>query len=169
MDPLLLGGWQDVVDDTALLERGLAHLPETCACHQGSAHLSGGCACCQAGERQLDDPCIDCEKLLARVGEQIDELADASLRFLPFVESSTHSKIDQGISIAAVRQDISRVASTFLQLETGAGEFRIGCGTTHLASIKRLARQLAEEVRTVDDGLRALTAHASYVPKSHPK
>lgn len=155
MNIRLLGGWEHVADDAVRLDRRLREVPDGCHCGHGSAHLRGTCQCCRTGERRLDDPCSDCESLLASVGDQIADLVDATLRFLPFIELASRAPFEVDLDVSAVRRDVMRVSRTFLELETAAGEFRNGCAASHLSAVKGLARKLAEDVARVDDLLRA--------------
>ena len=158
MNERLLGGWQHIAEDAARLDHWLKQVPDRCTCGDGSAHLGGSCACCQAGEHRLDSGCTDCEGLLATVGDQIDDLVDATLRFLPFVELMSRAPFERGVSASDVRGGVMRVSRTFQALATAAGEFRQGGGASHLSAVKRLARQLAKDVETVDSMLRAPAA-----------
>lgn len=157
MNPILLGGWRDVVDDLRRLARALANLPTSCACGHGSAHLAGTCGCC-AGERRLDDACTDCERLLNVIQEEMDDLVDRTLRFLPALEHApaTEARPQQPWTVAHLRGQILRAAEIFQHVESASGEFRRGCGASHLATMKTLANQLVIEADQVDWMLRGI-------------
>jgi len=152
MDFLLLGGWRDVAEDVRKLALGLDALPETCTCGQGSAHLAGACPCCRHGERRLDSGCTDCESLLASLRDEIDELCDASRRFLPFVEAMTEpdGNAAQHAGVHELRRQIQYVDATFQRLSTAADEFRRGCSSSHLITLRTLAAELAAATRHLD-------------------
>ena len=151
---VLLGGWRDVADDVRRLERGLISMPDTCACNHGSAHLAGSCPCCRMQVHALDSGCTDCEALIASLHDKVDDLMDAALRYLPAIDvivADWHG-VDRA-HLLEVRWQILHVAAIFQQLATAAGEFRQGCSTSHLAVLKKLARELAAETRKADDML----------------
>ena len=148
MDHLLLGGWRHVAEDVRQLDISLKALPDTCTCHDGAAHLIGTCPCCLSGQRALDSGCSNCESLLALLREEMDDLTDATLRFLPFVEVNTSGH--------ELRRKIMQVAAVFQRLETAADEFRRGCPSSHVAVLKALAAELVVSVREVDVKLRPL-------------
>ena len=141
----LLGGWRHVADDVRRLAKGLAALPNACSCGHGSAHLAGTCQCCLDGQRALDNGCTDCEVLLASIRDEMDELVDATLRFLPFVEASTAAAGDtsESAGVHDLRRQVFAVADVSQRLETAAGEFRTGCSASHVPVLKALASQLA--------------------------
>ena len=162
MDFLLLGGWRHVADDARKLALGLEALPETCTCGQGSAHLAGACPCCRDGERRLDSGCTDCESLLASLRDEIDELFDASLRFLPFVEAMTtpDRNAAQHVGVHEVQDQIRRVASAFTKLSTAADEYRSGCPGSHTNTLKVLAGELEAATRHLDSLLTPIAERA---------
>lgn len=152
MDHLLLGGWRHVADDVRKLAAGLRALPDGCACGHGSAHLAGTCPCCLEGQRTLDNGCTDCEALVTSLRDEIDELTDASLRFLPFVAamSSAGGQAAQRADVREVESQIRHVAVVFQNVATAADEFRQGCAASHLGVLKALAGELAAATRHLD-------------------
>lgn len=167
MDALLLGGWRHVASDVRKLALGLEALPEICTCRHGSAHLAGTCPCCLDGERRLDAGCTDCETLLASLRDEIDELSDASLRFLPFVEAMTtpDRNAAQHAQVRELRCQIQHVTATFERLSTAADEFRTGCSSSHVITLRTLAGELATATRHVDS---LLTPVAERVSRMKP-
>lgn len=158
----LLGGWRHVADDVRRLAKGLSDLPDTCTCGRGSAHLAGTCPCCLGGERALDNGCTDCEVLLASIRAEMDELVDATLRFLPFVEASTAAagETTESASVHDLRRQIFAVADVSQRLETAAGDFRTGCSASHVPVLKALASQLASATTELGAQLSATSSIA---------
>jgi hypothetical protein len=143
MDSLLLGGWQHVAEDVKNLASAIERLPEACACGNASAHLTGSCPCCVQGERRLDAGCTNCAALLNSLYEDVDELSDASLRFLPFVEGQAATVATSSARrVRDVRAQIRRVNEVLLQVSTAAIEFQTGCSTSHLGALKLVVREL---------------------------
>ena len=165
MDTLLLGGWRLVAEDVRKLAVGLEALPDTCSCGHGSAHLAGLCACCRDGERRLDSGCMDCASLLASLRDEIDELVDASLRFLPFVDSMTtaHGNGSQQAAVRQVRGQIRHVASAFTKLSTAADEFSSGCPGSHTNTLKALTGELEAATRHLDSLLTPVAERVSRI------
>ncbi len=140
MDSRLLGGWRHVAEDVRRLVSGLKGLPDVCACGHGSAHLGGMCPCCRDGERTLDSGCTDCEALLASLRDNMDELVDATLRFLPVVETTAGP--EESRDVRDLRRRIVDVAAVFQRLETAADEFRQGCPSSSVPALRTLASEL---------------------------
>ncbi len=155
MNRLLLGGWTDVLEDVRRLNLALRAVPDECRCGHGQGHLAGTCACCAEGTRA----CADCNVLIDGLRAKVDELTDAALRFLPFVEvesarSDTHGEI--AARIRNVRGQTHRLDAVFLQIETAAGEYRAGCAASHMAALKRLTAELLERTQETNTALTAL-------------
>lgn len=153
---LLLGGWGDVVEDVRRLQVGLRALGGTCACGQGGAHLAGTCSCCDHAERA---GCIDCGALIESLHAKVEELFDASLRFLPLVESmvaQSDSSSDVGTWVRDVRHDIAHVDTLFRHIETAAGQYRSGCASSHFEDLKTLVADLAIRTQSTHAALMRL-------------
>lgn len=158
---LLLGSWRDVLDDVRRLEAGLRGLPGVCNCGQGAAHLAGRCACCEHGERR---GCTDCDALMETLRGKVDELVDASLRFLPAVESMLVNGRSTGDAVALVqdvRHKVQQVDVIFRQISTAAAKYRNGCAASQLADLKTLATALLGLTQTTNDALTALVSQSS--------
>lgn len=153
VNPLLLGGWLDVLDDARRLEAGLRALPAACSCGHGSGHLSGTCACCERGERR---GCTDCEALVEAMRTKVDELVDASLRFLPVVESMA-AQAGSTDSVTDVRRRVYEVDIVFRQITTAAGHYRDGCAASHFADLKTLAIKLLGATQAANAALTTLS------------
>lgn len=168
MDTLLLGGWRHVADDVRKLAAGLEALPDTCTCRHGSAHLAGTCPCCRENEHRLDSGCTDCESLLAWLGDEIDELTDASLRFLPFVNAMTTvgRNAAQHVHVCDVQRQIMHVTRTFRRLSTAADEFRTGCSSSHVITLRALAGELAAATRHLDSLLTLVPEPVAHVQQT---
>lgn len=163
MDHLLLGGWRHVAADVRRLVKGLSALPDACACGHGSAHLAGTCRCCLEGVQAAGNGCTDCEVLLASIRDDMDELVDATLRFLPFVEGQTAASghTSESVGVRDLRRQVFFVADVSQQLETAAGEFRLGCGASHVGVLRTLAGQVAAATTGLDARLTSAFAHVT--------
>lgn len=163
MDHLLLGGWRHVAADVRRLVKGLSALPDACACGHGSAHLAGTCRCCLEGVQAAGNGCTDCDALLASIRDDMDELVDATLRFLPFVEGQAAAGGDTSESdgVRDLRRQVFSVADVSQRLETATGEFRLGCGASHVDVLRTLAGQLAAATQGLDARLTATSAHVT--------
>lgn len=160
VNSLLLGGWRDVLDDVRRLESGLRALPGVCTCGQGSAHLAGRCACCEHGERR---GCTDCEAVMETLRGKIDDLVDASLRFLPAVESMllNDGSGDAVALVHGVRHKVQQVDLIFRQISTAAARYRDGCAASQLSDLKTSASALVGLTQTTADSLAALLSRNS--------
>lgn len=158
MNPQLLGGWRDITDDVRLLASGLRSLPDICTCGQASGHLAGTCSCCNHGERVLGNGCTDCETLLATVRDRVDELVDATLRFLPLVETMTAAGKERAdvAQVRDIRRQVVHVEAVFQRLETAADEFRSGCPASHVGPLWTVAAELAAATQELDALLRPI-------------
>ncbi len=158
MSRLLLGGWRDVVERVRKLEDGLRALPDRCTCGHTDAHLASACDCCARGERALDNGCTNCVELLEPLRARTDVLFDATLRFLPPLESAAASepRPETSDAIRQTRRYIERVDTLLLGIETGAAEYRRGCGASHLGPLRSLTAELGAAVRDADAALMAL-------------
>lgn len=134
MNPLLLGGWRHVADDVRRLAKGLSALPDACAC------------------RSVGDGCPDCEAQLGSIRDDVDELVDATLRFLPFVESQAVVAGDTTGSdgVRNLRQLVFAVDEVSDRLETAARESRMGCGACHVGVLRMRASELAAATTALD-------------------
>lgn len=150
MDHLLLGGWRHVAADVRRLVKDLSALPDACTCGPGASHLAGTC-------------CTDCEALLESIRDDMDELVDATLRFLPFVEGQAAAGGDTSESdgVRDLRRKVFSVAGVSQRLETATGEFRLGCGASHVGVLRTLAGQLAAATTGLDARLTAASAHVT--------
>ena len=130
MNPLLLGGWRHVADDVRRLAKGLSALPDACAC------------------RSVGNGCPDCEAQLGSIRYDVDELVDATLRFLPFVESQTvvAGDISGSDGVTALRRQVFAVDEVADRLETAAR----GCGACHVGVLSARARELAAATTALD-------------------
>ena len=157
MNPLLLGGWRDVVDDLRRLAGTLARVPATCSCGDGSVRLAGTGACCR-GREHVNDGCTDCEGLLGVIREEMADLVDRTLRFLPALEHEPvpDAQSDQPRLVAHLRRQILKAAETFQQIETAGSEYRLGCSTAQLDTMRTLASQLLVEADQVEQTLRGI-------------
>jgi hypothetical protein len=154
MNTRLLGGWRHVADDVGALAVGLKQLPDGCPCGHGAAHLAGSCSCCADRERTADSGCRNCEALVASIRDQMDELVDGTLRFLPFVE--TVSAPGELEDLHEVRRQVQHIAAVFQRVETAADEFRLGCCASHLVVLKTLAFELAASTGKLNASLMSM-------------
>ena len=166
MDVLLLGGWRHVVEDVRRLVVALNALPDACTCGNGSTHLAGTCRCCQEGERRLDGGCGDCEALLTSLRREVDELVDASLRFLPFLETATAAgrNAAQRARVIELRRQIQHVSVVLQKVATAADDFRRGCPTSHVSALREIAGELAAATRHLDSLLESEPARNARAP-----
>lgn len=148
----LLGGWRDILDDLRHLCRSLNALPDACACGQGASHLRGSCPCCHATHDDRVPACDDCDTLLAQLRPPIDALAVDTMRFFPVVKGllQFHAPPAGQVEGASIERQIAKVYRTFTQLVTAADEFRAGCRTSHLHTLKERATDLLAKVNQLD-------------------
>jgi hypothetical protein len=129
--------------------------------------LAGTCQCCIDGERSAGNGCTDCELLLSSIRDEMDELVDATLRFLPFVENST--EVAGGTSEAGgvheLRRQVFSIADVSQKLETATGEFRTGCSSAHLAVLKALAVELATATEELSARLTAAVSSVTHASR----
>lgn len=142
MNPLFLGGWRHVADDVRRLTKGLSALPDACTCGR------------------VGNGCPDCEAQLGSIRDDVDELVDAALRFLPFVESQAVVAGDTRGSegVRDLRRRVWSVAEVADRSGTEAGECRTGCGASHAEGIRALASELAAATTALDAHLRMTAA-----------
>lgn len=134
MNPLLLGGWRHVADGVRRLAKGISAMPDACAC------------------RTVGNGCPDCEAQLGSIRDDVDELVDATLRFLPFVESQTVVAGDTTGSdgVRTLQQQVFAVDKVADRLETAARESRVGCGACHAGVLRMRASELAAATTALD-------------------
>ncbi|GMV22531.1 MAG: hypothetical protein AMXMBFR57_24800 [Acidimicrobiia bacterium] len=145
MNPLFLGGWRHVAEDVRRLTKGLSALPDACTCGR------------------VGNGCPDCEAQLGSIRDDVDELVDAALRFLPFVESQAVVAGDTRGSegVRDLRRRVWSVAEVADRSGTEAGECRTGCGASHAEGIRALASELAAATTALDALLTMTSARAT--------
>ena len=167
----LILGWRDVLDDIRHLCRSLKALPDDCACGDGQSHLRGSCACCQTERKDRVLVCEDCDRLLAGLRPQMTTLTVDTWRFFPAVvdllvprqqeiTQAATGEIERHIASVfrqaaadAVERHIAAIIQTFERLVVAAEEFRAGCRTSHLRTLKTAATDLLAEVECLDRAL----------------
>ena len=148
----LLGGWRDIIDDIRRLCTSLKALPDGCACGQGASHLKGSCPCCHATHDDRVPDCADCDILLAQLRPALDALTVDTMRFFPVVRDLLHFHAPPAAQAdgANVEWQIAQIYRTFSQLVVAADEFRAGCRTSHLHTLKERATDLLAQVNQLD-------------------
>lgn len=147
----LLGGWRDIAEDTARLVEALRVLPAHCTCGDGTAHLQGRCACCRQDESQSSG-CRDCAVLVRSLEWKLDAVVDDFLRFLDAAIESIRSHVGPQVEEPAMnlRHALVRFVGSFRTVASKAGEFRRGCRSEHLTSLKQQGEDLLSCAHAVD-------------------
>ena len=148
----LLGGWGDILDDIRHLCRSLSALPDACTCGEGASHLRGTCTCCHPPRNAIVPGCPDCNRLLAQLRPAIDTLTVDTMRFFPIVKDLLHSHAPETAQAdgASIERHINEISRTFDRLVLAADEFRAGCRTSHLHTLKERATDLLKQVDQLD-------------------
>lgn len=156
----LLGGWRDILDDIRRLCRSLNTLPDACTCGNGAAHLSGSCPCCDVVHTGHLPACDDCDRLLTQLSPTIDTLIVDTMRFFPVVNSllQLHTPASGQAVGAVVERQIVAIYRTFAQLIVAADQFRAGCRTSHLKTLKARANELSRKADQLDRTLAGVAA-----------
>lgn len=167
----LIACWRDVLDDIRHLCRSLKALPDICGCSDGQSHLSGSCVCCQTEHKDGLPACEDCDSLLAKLRPEMNTLTVDTSRFFPAVmdllkprqQGITHAgagalerhiaSVTRQAAADATEVHIAAVIQTFERLVVAAEEFRAGCRTSHLRTLKTAATNLLAGVERLDRAL----------------
>lgn len=162
----LILGWRDVLDGIRHLCRSLKALPDNCGCGDGQSHLRGTCVCCQTEHKGHVPACKDCDSLLGELRQQMNTLMVDTWRFFPAVidllkpgmkqagARDRHIALVTGQAAAnAAERHIAAIIQTFERLVVAAEEFRAGCRTSHLRTLKTAATDLLAEVECLDRAL----------------
>jgi len=167
----LIIGWRDVLDDLRHLCQSLKAMPDNCACGEGQSHLSGSCVCCRAEHKDRVPACEDCDSLLGKLRPEINTLTVDTWRFFPAVMDLLKPRqqrikqpaagalerhiasVSRQAAADAVERHVAAVIRTFERLVLAAEEFRAGCRTSHLRTLKTAASDLLAEVERLDRSL----------------
>jgi transcription elongation factor Elf1 len=146
----LMGGWQDIVDESRRLTRTLEALPDCPACLHAT---SAGCL----SERPYEQGrpvCEPCRRLFEQLCDSVETLSDAAHRFMPVTTSVVVMALGAGLRepLAAVHSAIVAVERDLLGFRThgrdspqctGAGIHGLTGGIEHLkVSVDAISREL---------------------------
>lgn len=143
------GGWKDVADDIRELAQALDAAPDVCACGDAAGHLDGLCPCC--GNHGARTTCRSCGTILRELDAKFESLLEDRLRFLPAVQELVEPEAADRVHQLSKATD--RCIRTFQRLQTAVDEFRRGCSTTHLRTLRGLAHELSAAARSVEEAL----------------
>lgn len=167
----LIASWHDVLEDIRHLCRSLTALPDNCSCGDGQSHLRGSCVCCQAEHKDRVPVCEDCDSLLATLRPEMNTLTVDTWRLFPAVmdllkprqQGITHAgagalerhiaSVTRRAAADAAEVHIAAVIQIFERLVVAGEEFRAGCRTSHLRTLKTAATSLLAEVERLDRAL----------------
>jgi hypothetical protein len=90
--------------------------------------------------------------LIARLRPAIDDLVVDTMRFFPVVKRLLQVDAPPAVQAdgASVEHQIVKVRRTFAQLVVAADEFKAGCRTSHLHTLKERANGLLAQVDQLD-------------------
>ena len=149
----LMGGWRAIVEDSRRMVAIAAQLPDSCDC----ADAAHPCECCATRAPAFPEHCRMCADHFRHLAPRVSTVLDDTLRYLPAIETLTAAdSVQLRQSFPAVRRAISQMLATVDAVQSATGDFRHGCRTQHVVTLKESIDRVAQAVEDAHKQLRAL-------------
>lgn len=133
----VLGGWLDLREDVARLNRRLSSADGRCHC-RGDPR----CACCST-DGSRGPVCPACAEEIQSLAEQVRRVEDDALRYLPAIVALYARTEERRDAAAAVEHGVGVVLSSFQTLRAATDDWATGCRTTHVPAVGVEAQTLS--------------------------